>query len=197
MIQSAAPKRPPLLSPAPAAVAGNAPSAAAPSGHVAGAGCRGLAASAHNLFPGVKRLTDKVVVSASGSYVHTSDGEKLLDFTAGIGVTATGHCHPAVARAVAEQAAAAVHVQQSCYMSSTVLELVDALCWVLCRAAGSAASACATLRAVIRMLLHGGVEFRLASAYHLNVLGAVILQRLGIDQRSIRVGQRTGSSISL
>ena len=47
----------------------------------AGAGCRGLAASAHNLFPGVKRLTDKVVVSASGSYVHTSDGEKLLDFT--------------------------------------------------------------------------------------------------------------------
>ena len=92
-----------------------------------GSGSRGLAASAHNLFPGVKRLTDKVVVSASGSYVHTSDGEKLLDFTTGIGVTATGHCHPAIARAVAEQAANAVHVQQSCYLSSTVLELVDAL----------------------------------------------------------------------
>ncbi len=34
------------------------------------------------------------VVSGSGSWVTTADGERYLDFTSGIAVTSTGHCHP-------------------------------------------------------------------------------------------------------
>jgi len=31
---------------------------------------------------------------AEGSYIYAEDGRKYLDFTCGIGVTNTGHCHP-------------------------------------------------------------------------------------------------------
>ena len=40
------------------------------------------------------RTTDLEVVSGSGCIVRTADGEEYLDFTAGIAVASTGHCHP-------------------------------------------------------------------------------------------------------
>ena len=33
-----------------------------------------------------------------------ADGNELIDFASGIGVTSTGHCHPKVVEAVREQA---------------------------------------------------------------------------------------------
>lgn len=49
------------------------------------------------------------VVSARGCYLHGSDGRTWLDFISGIAVTNVGHCHPAVTRAVVEQAKAYAH----------------------------------------------------------------------------------------
>jgi len=43
--------------------------------------------------------------SASGVHVHTVDGRDLIDFTSGVFVTNTGHCHPHVVEAVQAQAA--------------------------------------------------------------------------------------------
>lgn len=40
-----------------------------------------------------------------GVWVYTSEGEKYLDLYGGHAVTATGHCHPHVVRAIQEQAA--------------------------------------------------------------------------------------------
>ena len=37
---------------------------------------------------------------AEGSYIYATDGRKYLDFTSGIGVTNTGHCHPKVVEAI-------------------------------------------------------------------------------------------------
>jgi acetylornithine/N-succinyldiaminopimelate aminotransferase len=49
-------------------------------------------------------------VSGSGCRVTDSDGRSYLDLVAGIAVASVGHAHPAVAAAVAEQAATLVHV---------------------------------------------------------------------------------------
>ena len=81
------------------------------------------------LFPSIKRLSEHVVTHAKGSRVFTQDGPKrgLLDFTAGIGVVSTGHCHPTVARAVAQQASTLVHGQMSCYHHAGTLALIERL----------------------------------------------------------------------
>ena len=49
--------------------------------------------SLKNLFPGVKRLTDLQVTHGKGCELFTKNA-RYLDFTSGIAVTSTGHCHP-------------------------------------------------------------------------------------------------------
>ena len=60
-------------------------------------------------------VTDLDVVSGRGSWITTADGSEYLDFTAGIAVASTGHCHPHVVRAIQEQAARFIHAQVNCY----------------------------------------------------------------------------------
>ncbi len=69
------------------------------------------------------RYTDIVVERASGSWLETPDGERYLDYTSGIGVTNTGHAHPRVAAAIAEQAARGIHLQQNIVHHQPGLEL--------------------------------------------------------------------------
>ena len=83
--------------------------------------------SIRKLFPAVKRLTEFVVTSGSGCSVRTQCGRTLLDFTSGIGVTSTGHCHPAVVEAVREQAGSVVHAQMSVVHHDKMLALVEKL----------------------------------------------------------------------
>lgn len=45
-----------------------------------------------------------------GAWVYDVDGRRYLDFLAGIAVSALGHAHPALVRAIAEQAARVIHV---------------------------------------------------------------------------------------
>ena len=55
------------------------------------------------------RYYDIVAERGEGSWVIDVDGRRYLDLGAGIGVNATGHGHPRVVAAIAEQAAALVH----------------------------------------------------------------------------------------
>jgi 4-aminobutyrate aminotransferase len=80
-----------------------------------------------SLAPVWAHLTDLVIERAEGAYVYTSDGRRFLDFTSGIGVTNTGHCHPRVVKAAQEQAAKVIHAQINIYYHRPVLELVEAL----------------------------------------------------------------------
>ena len=41
-------------------------------------------------------MSEMEIASGSGSYLASATGERYLDFTSGIGVTNTGHCHPKV-----------------------------------------------------------------------------------------------------
>ena len=55
------------------------------------------------LSPLLKQATPVVVDHGEGVYLYDVDGNRHLDFTAGIGVTSTGHCHPRVVEAARAQ----------------------------------------------------------------------------------------------
>lgn len=61
------------------------------------------------------KTTDLQVVSGHGCRVVDIDGNEYLDFTAGIAAASTGHCHPKVVQAIADQAARFIHAQQNVY----------------------------------------------------------------------------------
>jgi 4-aminobutyrate aminotransferase len=73
------------------------------------------------------RYTDLVAERASGSWIETVDGQRYLDYTSGIGVTNTGHAHPRVVAAIAEQAARGIHLQQNIVYHEPGLHLHDRL----------------------------------------------------------------------
>ena len=68
-----------------------------------------------HLAPVWFQVTDLQVSSGEGSRVTTVDGDVYLDFTAGIAVVSTGHCHPQVVEAIREQAGRFIHAQVNCY----------------------------------------------------------------------------------
>ncbi len=73
------------------------------------------------------RIFNFVAERAEGSYIYTTDGRKLLDFTCGIGVTNTGHCHPKVVEAIREQAGLFLHAQANIVIHQPMLRLIDEL----------------------------------------------------------------------
>ena len=83
------------------------------------------------LSPLLKQATPVVVDHALGSWIHATDGKKYLDFTTGIGVTSTGHCHPDVVAAAREQVGKIVHAQYTTVMHKPLLELTEKLGEVL------------------------------------------------------------------
>lgn len=60
--------------------------------------------------PSYTRYYPLVVEKARGLWVHDVDGNIFLDFTAGIAVCATGHCHPRVIKAIKSQADLLLHM---------------------------------------------------------------------------------------
>ncbi|UCF60148.1 MAG: aspartate aminotransferase family protein [Anaerolineaceae bacterium] len=73
------------------------------------------------------RYTDIIAERGEGSFVYDEDGNAYLDFTTGIGVTNTGHCHPDVVRAVQEQAGKLLHGQANIVFHPPLLALVEEL----------------------------------------------------------------------
>lgn len=83
--------------------------------------------AAASLSPILKQATPVVVEHAAGSWIRGTDGRDYLDFTTGIGVTSTGHCHPDVVAAAQEQCARIIHAQYTTVMHQPLLELTDKL----------------------------------------------------------------------
>ena len=73
------------------------------------------------------RIFNFVAERAEGSYIYTTDGRRLLDFTCGIGVTNTGHCHPKVVEAIREQAGLFLHAQANIVIHQPMLRLIEQL----------------------------------------------------------------------
>src|SRR5699024_2529376 len=79
------------------------------------------------LSPLLRQATPVVVDHARGCEVFDTDGRRHLDFTAGIGVTSTGHCHPRVVAAAQEQVGRLIHGQYTTVMHQPMLDLVARL----------------------------------------------------------------------
>ncbi|NYF80071.1 acetyl ornithine aminotransferase family protein [Granulicella arctica] len=62
------------------------------------------------MSPSYTRSYPLVVKRGYGCRIEDVDGNEFLDFTAGIAVNSTGHCHPEVVQAVQNQAAKLIHM---------------------------------------------------------------------------------------
>ena len=62
-----------------------------------------------------------------GCTIYAVDGKKYLDFTCGIGVTNTGHCHPKVVEAIRDQAGLFIHAQANILVHQPMLQLIAEL----------------------------------------------------------------------
>ncbi len=79
------------------------------------------------LAPVWTHLTDIQPAKAEGIYFYDADGNRTIDFTSGIGVTNTGHCHPKVVKAIQDQAAKLIFGQMNIVTSPAVVELAEKL----------------------------------------------------------------------
>ena len=80
-----------------------------------------------------------VPVRGEGSRVWDQDGRMYIDFAGGVAVTALGHCHPAMVRALTEQAATLWHVS-NWFTNEPALRLAGASSTTRSRSACSSAT---------------------------------------------------------
>src|SRR4051794_30485419 len=83
------------------------------------------------LSPVLRQATPVRAVKGEGVYLTDEQGRRYLDFTAGIGVTSTGHCHPRGVAAAQRQGATLIHGQYTTVLHKPLEELVAALGEVL------------------------------------------------------------------
>ncbi|MFO1059961.1 MAG: aminotransferase class III-fold pyridoxal phosphate-dependent enzyme [Dongiaceae bacterium] len=79
------------------------------------------------LSPVLLQATPLIVETGRGCLLYDRDGREYLDFTAGIGVTSTGHCHPKVVEAAQRQVGRLIHGQYGIVRHDRLLELIDRL----------------------------------------------------------------------
>jgi 4-aminobutyrate aminotransferase len=79
------------------------------------------------LSPAWSHLTTMQPERGEGIYLYEADGTRWIDFTSGIGVVNTGHCHPRVVQGIQEQAAKLIHGQINIVVSPPTLKLAETL----------------------------------------------------------------------
>ena len=77
--------------------------------------------------PSLPRAYPLVPVRGEGCVIEDIDGNRFLDFSAGIAVNSTGHGHPAVVEAIRQQAGELIHYSASDFFLPIYAELCDRL----------------------------------------------------------------------
>ena len=77
--------------------------------------------------PSYTRVYPLVVARGEGVMIEDVDGNRFLDFNAGIAVCSTGHCHPRVVEAINRQAANLLHMSGTDFYYPAELELAEKL----------------------------------------------------------------------
>jgi 4-aminobutyrate aminotransferase len=88
---------------------------------------RVLAADAKYISPSYTRSYPLVAKSGRGIIVTDVDGNEFYDFSAGIAVTSTGHCHPDVVAAIQKQAGELIHMSGTDFYYENMVELAERL----------------------------------------------------------------------
>lgn len=84
-----------------------------------------------HLSPLLTRATAVHAARGEGVYIIDPEGKRYLDFTSGIGVTSTGHCHPKVVEAIRRQAGTLIHGQYTTVLHPLLEELAARLTLLL------------------------------------------------------------------
>jgi 4-aminobutyrate aminotransferase len=79
------------------------------------------------LSPSYTRDYPLVADHGEGAVIEDVDGNRFLDFNAGIAVAATGHCHPHVVNAIERQAARLIHMSGTDFYYENMVELAEKL----------------------------------------------------------------------
>ena len=86
-----------------------------------------LAGDEKYISPSYTRSYPLVAKSGHGLVVKDVDGNEFLDFSAGIAVTSTGHCHPEVVAAIQKQAAELIHMSGTDFYYESMITLAERL----------------------------------------------------------------------
>jgi 4-aminobutyrate aminotransferase len=79
------------------------------------------------ISPSYTRSYPMVAKRGRGVIVEDVDGNEFLDFSAGIAVTSTGHCHPEVVAAIQKQAAELIHMSGTDFYYENMITLAERL----------------------------------------------------------------------
>jgi 4-aminobutyrate aminotransferase len=119
---------------------------------------------------------------AQGVWVWDVDGNKLLDFAAGIAVCSTGHCHPEIVRVISEQAGKLIHLSGTDFYYMPQIDLAERIAAMLpgsfARRVFFANSGSETIEAALKLARYKtGRHYVLAfhGAFHGRTMGALSL----------------------
>jgi 4-aminobutyrate aminotransferase len=79
------------------------------------------------LSPSYTRGYPLVAARGEGAVIEDVDGNRFLDFNAGIAVVATGHCHPRVVEAIRTQAEKLIHMSGTDFYYENMVDLAEKL----------------------------------------------------------------------
>ncbi|MGC2246336.1 MAG: acetyl ornithine aminotransferase family protein [Terriglobales bacterium] len=88
---------------------------------------RVLAGDEKFISPSYTRSYPLVAKRGRGIVVEDVDGNEFFDFSAGIAVTSTGHCHPEVVAAIQKQAAELIHMSGTDFYYESMVTLAERL----------------------------------------------------------------------
>jgi 4-aminobutyrate aminotransferase len=88
---------------------------------------RVLAGDEKYISPSYTRSYPLVAQSGRGIVVTDVDGNEFFDFSAGIAVTSTGHCHPQVVAAIQKQAGELIHMSGTDFYYESLVTLAERL----------------------------------------------------------------------
>ena len=86
-----------------------------------------IADDARLISPSYTRSYPLVAKRGRGAIIEDVDGNEFLDFSAGIAVTSTGHCHPEVVAAIQRQAGELIHMSGTDFYYESMTQLSQRL----------------------------------------------------------------------
>jgi 4-aminobutyrate aminotransferase len=88
---------------------------------------RVLAGDEKYISPSYTRSYPRVAKEGRGIVITDVDGNEFFDFSAGIAVTSTGHCHPHVVAAIQKQAGELIHMSGTEFYYESMVTLAERL----------------------------------------------------------------------
>lgn len=143
-----------------------------------------------HLSPLLKQSSKVHVKRGEGAWLYDSNDRAYLDFTSGIGVTSTGHCHPRVVKAAQEQVGKVIHAQYTTVTHEPMLKLTDRLVEKMPKGIDSVAFANSGSEAVemaLRLARHATGRANILTfhgGFHGRTLGAASMTTSGTKVRT-------------